>query len=300
MSGNIPPSYARLGWILALLVSCTTLATLPAQAQDSGQVTLRQEQLGDVHEANTTVADTNVEEALDAPLGVVQEIVINGLPSVDIDVVKAQLTVAEGDTLTEYHLRLSAKRLYQLGIFYKVLINYEPIVPEAIETPAPMPETVAPLEGAPATEEGAAATADAVADPSATASEAPPETTPPPTIDPNRPLRLMVDVFEERTWYLYPYGISETPFLIGATIGDRDFLQSGKHLNGTVIAVDDLAYYSVGYEDPQFLGGHHHAYFNATLSDSAISIRDEVNTSTGESYFISRDSASFNYATTHD
>lgn len=269
--------------LLSLLV--LLLCAFPAFAQDAGDVDVIKSQI-DQFQGEATQQERPAAEALKEPLGVVEEIVITGLPSVKRSVIRRQLTFKIGDTFSQWHRWRSVRRLYELGLFWDVRVDFEVIG----EVPAPEPEPLA--AGDEATDSDSIET-DEVADADPSAVE--PDTAP---IDLTRPLRVTVTVLQGKSYYVYPYGISESPYLIGAVAGDRDAFGTGKNLSALVFSVDDLRYYAFSYEDPQFLGGHNRATSTIQWSDSVLDIRDEVNPSTGESYFLGKDGFNFEYRTT--
>lgn len=284
--------------LLSLALMC--ICTVPAFAQEAGDLDVIKSQI-DQFQGEATQQERPTEEALKEPLGIVQEIRITGLPSVKRSVIQRQLTFKAGDTFSEWHRWRSVRRLYELGLFWDVRVDYEVIgeevaptedasaetsdtsAPESVDTPADSEE---PTDESMQTDE--VVTSEAAPEPEPALAE---------PIDPTRPLRIIVTVLQGKSYYIYPYGISESPYLIGAVAGDRDFFGSGKNVSGMVFSIDELRYYALIYEDPQFLGGHQRASTTIQWSDSVLDIRDEVNPSTGESYYLGKDGFNFEYRT---
>lgn len=262
---------------------CAALWTSPAFAQDAGDVNVIQQQLEQVRE-QPREREQVTEEQLKEPLGIVQEIHITGLPSTKPSVIRRQLSFKVGDEFSEWHRYRSTRRLYELGLFWQVRITYE-VLSEGPATLPQAPDAEAEDNAAEESEESASEAAET--EPAA------------PEFDPQRPLKVTVAVFQGKSYYIYPYGIAEPPYVFGAVAGDRDFMQSGKNISAAVFAIDDLEYYSLTYDDPQFLGGHHRAVTTLQFFDSALSVRTERNPSTGDSYYFGKDGLSFEYRTSH-
>ncbi|MEO7993388.1 MAG: BamA/TamA family outer membrane protein [bacterium] len=196
----------------------------------------------------------------DLPLGIIDSIVVTGTFDVDEGIIRRGLTVEEGDTLTNRHVALSKRRLRQLGFLSGVAITFAPVeVTE--ETPAEGP-----------------------VDPDA-------------PVDAETPAHLVltVNVTEGRSIYIFPTGRISSPYLIGATVGERNLFHSGK--TGVVRYNSTGSYLLEGfsYEDPQFLGGHHRGSFSFNHLEQTNSLRTEIATKTGEAYRFDKDSLSFTY-----
>lgn len=264
---HLPRRAASTTLISGFCVVCWLLTgTLPVWAQDPGDVDVITAQIDQLKEQRAS-EERPTEAVLKEPLGVVEELVITGLPSVREAVIRRQLTFKMGEEFSQWHRWRSVRRLYELGLFWNVKIDYEYL--DGLPEDAPM------AEGDKGDAEGETAATEQA----------------------SRPLRVTVAVFQGKSYYFYPYGISESPYFIGAVAGDRDAFGTGKNISAAVFAIDDLEYYSLTYDDPQFGGGHQRGVFTLKFSDSALNVRDERNPSTGESYFLGRDGLTFEYRT---
>jgi len=103
-------------------------------------------------------------------------------------------------------------------------------------------------------------------------------------------INVTVDLRSRRTWFL-------SPSQAGGVIGDRNFLGTADTASLGIFIADDDYYYTVGWLDPQFLGGHNSMYVEGHILDTNASIRTDDIFSTGESYLLDRTGFSFMYRT---
>ncbi len=101
---------------------------------------------------------------------------------------------------------------------------------------------------------------------------------------------VTVDLKSRRTWFL-------SPSQAGGVIGDRNFLGTGDMAMLGVFIADEDYYYTVGYLDPQFLGGHNSMYLEGHILDTTHTIRTDDIHSTGESYLVDRNGGGLTYRT---
>ncbi len=101
---------------------------------------------------------------------------------------------------------------------------------------------------------------------------------------------VTVDLKSRRTWFL-------SPSQAGGVIGDRNFLGSGDTVALAAYIADDDYYYSLGWTDPQFLGGHNLMYVEGHMLDTNHTIRTDNILTTGESYLVDRTGFSMTYRT---
>jgi outer membrane protein assembly factor BamA len=101
---------------------------------------------------------------------------------------------------------------------------------------------------------------------------------------------VTIDLRARRTWFL-------SPSQAGGVIGDRNFLGTADTASLGIFIADDDYYYTVGWLDPQFLGGHNSMYVEGHILDTNASIRTDDIFSTGESYLLDRTGGSLMYRT---
>lgn len=103
-------------------------------------------------------------------------------------------------------------------------------------------------------------------------------------------IAVTVDLRARRTWFF-------SPATTGLAIGDRNAFGTADTITVAYFASGDDYYYSVGWLDPQWLGGHNSMYMEGHVLDGAASIRTDDLYSTGESYLIDRNGFSMTYRT---
>lgn len=101
---------------------------------------------------------------------------------------------------------------------------------------------------------------------------------------------ITIDFASRRTWYI-------SPSQAGGVIGDRNFLGSADSVYLGAYIADDDYYYTAGWIDPQFLGGHNTMTVRAYMLDTSHSIRTDTIFSTGESYLVDRTGFQITYRT---
>jgi len=101
---------------------------------------------------------------------------------------------------------------------------------------------------------------------------------------------VTVDLASRRTWFL-------SPSQYGGVIGDRNFFGTGDTATLAVFVTDEDYYYSVGWLDPQFLGGHNSMFAEGHIIDTSATIRTDTIYTTGESYLVDRNGFSLVYRT---
>jgi len=103
-------------------------------------------------------------------------------------------------------------------------------------------------------------------------------------------LIVTIELAARRTWYL-------SPSQAGGMIGDRNFLGSADTVYTGAYIADDDYFYTIGWIDPQFLGGHNTFSARAYMLDTSHSIRTDTIFRTGESYLVDRTGFALSYQT---
>jgi len=103
-------------------------------------------------------------------------------------------------------------------------------------------------------------------------------------------INITIDLAARRTWYL-------SPSQIGGVVGDRNFLGSADTVYLGIYMAEDDHFFTAGWIDPQFLGGHNTLSVTGSSLDTSHTIRTDTIFSTGESYLVDRTFFDLSYRT---
>ncbi len=101
---------------------------------------------------------------------------------------------------------------------------------------------------------------------------------------------VTIDLRARRTWFL-------SPSQVGGSIGDRNFLGTADLASIGIFIAENDYYYTVMWQDPQFLGGHNSLLVEGHILDTNHTIRTDTIYSTRESYLVDRTGGSIIYRT---